>query len=163
MPNWCSNDLYIFGPNREDILNLVKSDDSFHPSVLTFQKIVPRPAILEGTISGSQTEASRKQGDQAFAETGFRDWYEWSCAKWGTKWDASRASLTVSPDELLYTFETAWAPPEPVIEALSKMFPLNEMKLCFFERGMAYQGRRVYLAGEAIETWDGKYNGSRGG
>lgn len=163
MPNWCANDLYIYGPNRDQILNLVKSDDPSDPEVFTFQKIIPRPAILDQTISGSQTEESLKARELAIRETGFPDWCEWSRVNWGTKWDACRASLSASPSRLKYTFETAWAPPEPVIRALSKMFPENRMKHCFFECGMAYQGRRVYLAGILLESKDDKYHGRRGG
>jgi len=162
MPNHCENDLYIFGPNREAIRDQLRSTEG-EPTPLTFRKIVPRPEILDHTISGSQTEESLKIQKQAIAETGYISWYEWSLAKWGTKWDAYRVTLSESQKRLKYKFETAWSPPEPVILALSKMFPKNKIKLCFFERGMAYQGRRVYLAGELIETWDGEYHGNRGG
>lgn len=167
MPNWCENDLYIIGPNRDLIVESVKTQglEELDPQarVFDFQSIIPRPKILDQTISGSQTKDSLIAGKQAMEETGYSDWYEWNCAKWGTKWNACDSVVHNSPKRLKFSFSTAWGPPTPVMVELSRKFPLNKMKHCFFECGMAYQGRRIYLAGELLETWDGEYHGSRGG
>lgn len=69
----------------------------------------------------------KKQIDRRLGETayqnqkqyGYTDWYGWSVAHWGTKWNAMDASIT---DHIL-SFQTAWAAPIPVIQKLAVMFP----------------------------------------
>jgi len=53
-----------------------------------------------------------------FVNHGFKYWYDWRIAKWGTKWNA--ANTTVDKEERRITFDTAWAAPLPVVEALAK-------------------------------------------
>ena len=51
---------------------------------------------------------------------GHKDWYSWSLANWGTKWNAySQFQI----EENIISFETAWATPYPLMEELSRMFP----------------------------------------
>lgn len=51
-------------------------------------------------------------------------WYEWCPKNWGTKWNAYDHSVEPQPDDLCEVrFDTAWAHPYPVIEALSAKFP----------------------------------------
>ena len=59
------------------------------------------------------------------AKTGFADWYDWSIANWGTKWNAyDHQRLT---DSAIY-FETAWSAPTPVLEAMAAKFPEVDWK-----------------------------------
>jgi hypothetical protein len=51
---------------------------------------------------------------------GHRDWYSWSNANWGTKWNAY--DTNESGDDGVY-FDTAWSNPYPVMEALSRKYP----------------------------------------
>ena len=55
---------------------------------------------------------------------GYSDWYLWSIAKWGTKWNACDVCM---PDAATYQFDTAWAAPVPILERLSKLFPNVEI------------------------------------
>ena len=50
---------------------------------------------------------------------GFVDWYDWRCAKWGTKWNVCHYRHQGGE----VWFETAWSHPWPVLEALSRQFP----------------------------------------
>lgn len=80
-------------------------------------------------------------------------WYGWANANWGTKWDAYDASpLGGSPEEgtLLYRFDTAWAPPVPVLLELSRRFPAVEMDLDWHEEG-GRSGRMVFRGGDYTE------------
>ena len=44
-------------------------------------------------------------------------WYHWCIENWGTKWDADILGLEVQDyDTLEISFNTAWSPPEGVIE-----------------------------------------------
>ena len=51
---------------------------------------------------------------------GHRDWYSWSNANWGTKWNAY--DTNENEDDGIY-FQTAWSNPFPVMEALSRKYP----------------------------------------
>lgn len=59
---------------------------------------------------------------------GYRDWYEWSYANWGTKWNGSDyEEIRVSNDLQGISFDTAWACPVPVLLELSKYTPIVVM------------------------------------
>jgi Ferredoxin-like domain in Api92-like protein len=75
-----------------------------------FNKIVPMPSnIFRGNL-----------GDAEKKIHGENNWYDWSVNNWGTKWNAVESQKI---DDYTVQFDTAWAMPEPVIKALSKMFP----------------------------------------
>lgn len=48
--------------------------------------------------------------------------YEWCVNNWGTKWDIGEPSYIsrISPTELFLNFNTAWAPPFGVFEAMKE-------------------------------------------
>jgi hypothetical protein len=76
-----------------------------------------------------------KQGELAMrleAEHGYTDWYDWSCANWGTKWNNAGDVMVDETPEVVngkpgltvqYCFDTAWDWPQPVLERLVEMFP----------------------------------------
>jgi len=105
------------------------------------------------------------------------DSYNWNIANWGTKWNAYDQEKT---DANTLVFNTAWAMPEPVIRALSEMFPDVTVKIKWADEDFAsncgeihYEGgREVFtdipedqskeayelafsiLGGEDMYTWD---------
>lgn len=80
---------------------------------------------------------------------GYQDWYSWSVANWGTKWNAYSAHST---DDGI-KFDTAWSTPFPVIQKLSEMFPNVEITLRFADEDFGHNcGEIVFLAGEAEEN-----------
>lgn len=84
------------GEKIRAIESLLKGEDS----PLDFNKIIPMP---------------KEQED---------NWYNWSIANWGTKWNAYDVTLATKGDwKLVYRFSTAWSIPEPVIKKLAEMFP----------------------------------------
>lgn len=50
-------------------------------------------------------------------EYGYDTWYDWSCDKWGTKWNA--CDVYTSNDVL--EFSTAWSCPFPVLDKLAEL------------------------------------------
>ena len=65
-----------------------------------------------------------KLGEKAYANTqkyGSKDWYDWRCANWGTKWNASETQIDWENREIF--FQTAWSAPTPIIFALHTHFP----------------------------------------
>lgn len=59
-----------------------------------------------------------------FKECGAKDWYDWSCANWGTKWNAYNTFLeTIDEYSVVLSFQTAWCGVPQIIEKLTEMFP----------------------------------------
>jgi len=80
---------------------------------------------------------------------GHKDWYSWSCANWGTKWNAySQEDHGVNK----ITFDTAWSAPFPVIEKLSEMFPEVKIILRYADEDFGQNcGEVVLLGGNCID------------
>lgn len=82
MPNWCDNDLYITGKRRKEALDSLKTDKE----AVDFNKVIPMPAILEETVSGSgYSDEQALKNRTAHFITGYSSWFDWSVDKWGTK------------------------------------------------------------------------------
>jgi hypothetical protein len=68
----------------------------------------------------------------AYEQTGFISWYDWSIENWGTKWNSYELHMVRSGSgTLCFSFQTAWAPPLPVLNRLRQMYP----KLTFQVKG----------------------------
>jgi hypothetical protein len=84
-------------------------------------------------------------------------WYNWNVAHWGTKWSAGDAHIERHKDtHITYHFDTAWAPPMPVVEALAEQFPTLSFEFSFCEGGMGFAGRAIYTGGTLLseESYD---------
>ena len=114
MPNWCSNRVFIDGSQKE----LDRFDDYVGTDKARFQlnKIIPMPEnIYQGNLGEKE---KRKYGD--------KNWYDWSVQHWGTKWEIDPRSIEIEdsgPEEVTYSFETAWGPPFHVHNHLVEEFP----------------------------------------
>ena len=91
------------------------------------------------------------QGKQALDNSdkhGFKDWYTWSIANWGTKWNAY--SISEVDDSIM--FDTAWSTPLPIIEELSSMFPNVKITLEFADEDFGHNcGQVVFLDGNTTD------------
>jgi hypothetical protein len=79
---------------------------------------------------------------------GFKDWYDWASAHWGTKWNAYCIE-TISENEIVFT--TAWGPPYPVLETLSLMFPSVKLEIEYEVEGDPNCGVIEFANGEKEE------------
>lgn len=68
-------------------------------------------------------------------ETGYKSWYDWSIANWGTKWNAYDATFTGEGDAAELRFETAWSVPLPILVALAKAEPALTFSYWAFDEG----------------------------
>jgi len=99
-------------------------------------KFIPGAMVVEPLV-----ERYRKRGDlddvvglgerciKNLETCGHTDWYEWSCANWGTKWNA--CSSYVDGNSIF--FDTAWSPPLPILQKLSEMHPEHSFLYSFSE------------------------------
>lgn len=79
---------------------------------------------------------------------GAETWYEWCPKNWGTKWNAYSCIGGMAGRDLIYHFETAWAPPEPVINKLAEMFPEVRICLIWCDEGDDDQHREYWEDGK---------------
>lgn len=162
MPNWCENRLQISAPI--EMMTEIRKKIATEDGKLTFTKLIPMPAILERTTSGSKDfdgtihkswtwddlpDGKRKDRpftdeEQAEVEaTGFTSWYDWSIENWGTKWDVNPNEVDQLGDQEDYLelhFNTAWSPPVPWVKALREAFPDAEITAFYDEPGMQAAG-----------------------
>lgn len=118
MPNHVENHL-IFDCSQErfqEILRAIcyeETSDSEKTGLGTFDfsKLIPMPDyIYRGNLG---TEEKQLYGKN--------NWYDWSIANWGTKWNSYENFY--DEDMKTLSFQTAWSAPRPVIKQLAKRFP----------------------------------------
>ena len=92
-----------------------------------------------------------KSNEQTY---GHRTWYSWAIENWGTKWNAY--SIDLLPPNVI-RFDTAWSTPEPIIKALSKMFPDYKFEIEWADEDTGYNvGRAVFENGKIISVYQPK-------
>ncbi len=152
MPNWTSNIIRAEGPEADlrEFLETVRGPTA---AAFDFNRIVPMPPMLRHTAKGGREFDGKRYenwyvidpdlsyGDPGhehnerpltpdelvtLRDIGYSDWYEWSLANWGTKWNAFRPSFHELPEEdgaVEVTFDTAWTAPFPIFKKLATLFP----------------------------------------
>ena len=168
MPNWVFNQLTIEG-SEEDIakvkaqlnkpfttqLSEDKEPTLYSNPVIAFWNIIAPPEDKIEEYFGVHGYADgEKQGDTEY------NWYNFNRTKWGTKWDIGVADKVRYPEtelkeetnnKLHYKFDTAWSPPTPAIEELSRQYPELEITLSYEEEG-EWGGEIEYLDGEEVSV-----------
>ena len=174
MPNHCHNDLWIDGTKEvvDAVLAFIGADAS--PPRVDFVAIVPTP-FAERTADAetmSEEDFRAKHGVPLGCLGG--DEYNWRCDNCGTKWGAYDVARRDYDGRVCVTFQTAWAPPLPVIAALHRRFPEAALSMEYFERGMPFAGGVTFQRKEYAEAgWEpgvpesewktDDYQGTRGG
>lgn len=115
MPNYVTNIVHFQGDaERIASMRAAVQDDQYGLYGIDFGKIIPMPGNLYmGSIGPTERQLYGKN-----------NWYDWSRANWGTKWNAFRfedESDSYSPSQI--RFITANGAPHPVLQKLSEMYP----------------------------------------
>lgn len=130
MPNWCSNNLRVYGPET-DVARFKEQATGYSPwehvmnqkqSVLNFHSLVPVPPEI--------------------LEAGYNDaGYNWEREQWGCKWGACEPELVDEWEgHLHYSFETAWTPPLVFLEKVARPWPMLKFLLDYEELSMGFKG-----------------------
>jgi hypothetical protein len=148
MPNWTSNIVRAEGDEHDiaSFLDAVKTQDE----IFDFNRIIPMPEILKHTASGQRKIGPKTvtswyvinhkeplpsdddvrlftpEEQAALAEIGHQDWYSWSNANWGTKWNACHTEITekcLNNTWVEIRFDTAWDAPLPIFHHMFESFP----------------------------------------
>jgi hypothetical protein len=144
VPNWCSNRLTVSGERDEVIrfLEIVGNGNSLLVDAqLAARAIDPDK---EQQISAAVIQCSKL--DDMFSFNGHvpepelegDGWYNWRIENWGTKWDASDASLgemnTVDDQSSVeFYFQTPWGPAADWLIAVAKAHPTLQLEMVWNE------------------------------
>lgn len=165
MPNHCESDLKVNGSKKdiEAFFAAVKSDDK----LIDANKILPYPKVYADADENAAVWR-KSNPDKSFADApkdGYNSGgYEWCVSNWGTKWGMYDFSeIETGKTFANVSFQSAWAPPLPLILKASEMFPEIVLTLRYFERGAGYKGVLKVQAGNVLLQSDTTYSGQRGG
>lgn len=155
MPNWCENNLSIYGSveDMNKILSVMKKEDGEY-SIL--EALYPTPEELNiGNVSFNPDEQQIANQEKY----GYKSWYDWRIDKWGCKWPESELFLgqeyTLNDNGngvIAFNFETPWGPPIEAFNKISQDYPNLLFCLYYEEPGMGFCGKNVWAKGECIES-----------
>ena len=150
MPNWCYNRITVYGQDENSEKKLKEIEKIFE-SKEPFNEIYPIPDFK--TIPNEKGELPKLEqklnpDGSIFYETyNFPDgknddrWYMWCVNNWGTKWDIGDVGIEYEDSEILaLTFNTAWSPPEGIVEKLREKYPELSFQCFYDEPGMEAAG-----------------------
>ena len=89
---------------------------------------------------------------------GAKNWYDWCCKNWGTKWDIDGTGDRHGDEHASYYFDSAWSPPIEAFLKISGDFPGLSFDLEYFEPGMAFCGRMTIENGEVVDEIDHNFS-----
>ncbi len=146
MPNYAENKLTISGaPGRlAELQAFIAGEDEYGKLTFDFEKVIPTPEELANATSSHPPSADAARLKATY---GFPSWYEFRIEQWGTKWNIREDTLSVKEEgddqdpflrKLTLTFDTAWAPPTGIIEALGRKFTDLKFELYACDPGMDY-------------------------
>ena len=165
MPNWCSNMLQVSG-EKKSLENFLEKYGKF-----TFSLVRPIPSDFVGVHSGfnkidgkeythwryitldnGEEKAVGISAEELSAwneKWGASGWYDWCIANWGTKWDIQPSPFEEEGSGIYQiSFDTAWAPPTPIVFALAQEFPSLNFEHYYAEPGCAFAGLDSYADGD---------------
>jgi len=129
MPNWCANNVTI---THDDPAKLNELRDAYKRGEL-MEHFLPTPKDENGELD--------------------KDWYDWRCDNWGTKWDVGGETEFVDRRDhntVVLSFDSAWAPPIMFYEFMKRKHGFD-IRASYFEPGMAF-------CGEWIDGMDNYYD-----
>lgn len=148
MPNHVTNIIYVSGNEKtiNKYFSLVKSEPATpkdEQRAFDFEKIIPMPKhIFRGNLGPKEEAQYGKENC----------WYEWSINNWGTKWNCYNISID---DDGGICFDTAWATPIPIFEALSKRFKSLKFEVHYADEDMGNNCGIITLkGGKVIDHWE---------
>ena len=141
MPNWCNNSVTL---KHKDPAMIERAYKALCKGEF-LQEFIPCPQALRDTVAGfkGEDERAEHEAQQArnIAEHGYKDWYDWQIANWGTKWDVGGDDGLIqllSENSIDASFDSAWSPPTTAYEKLAAMGFI--IKAYYNEPGMAFCG-----------------------
>jgi Ferredoxin-like domain in Api92-like protein len=157
MPNHCSQILEFSNNSKKSLVKAIKpylSVGANKEPFLDFEKILPMPEGIKKVaelssidwVMKNMTEIEKQEMQETVdalkeeneKKYGYKDWYDWSCGNWGTKWNSYGNRIEEEAPSQIF-FETAWAPAIPVIDKLAKLLK-EDLRLAYLDEGHMFIG-----------------------
>lgn len=151
MPNYCYTQLEVTGP-EDDIARFRNgirfADNCFH----ILDSYYPTPAdLLDIPAFGGNDDALHAVYDRNLHRHGFRSWYDWRIAHYGSKWpDCDTTLEDESPNRLYFHLSSAWSPLNEGFQHISTMFPTLGFVLSYEDEGGFFVGASAFLGGDVL-------------
>lgn len=130
MPNWCSNEVVVTGPEEHirEFLSSI-SNEGKDPQWSILENLYPPPG---------------------------GEWnYSWCIDNWGSKWGDCHTFVTIYPNgTLLLSFDSAWGPCIEGFDYIAEEFPELGFSYIFWEMGMMFEGRYAWKKGRRYAQID---------
>lgn len=165
MPNWCYNYMTVNGPKPElrrfvKAITIDKVSDPMSDETYDMNQLVPldpRATVVRTTErvnDKGETETSTYSVFADISHDGF-DGYGHANQLWGSKWGAVHIEID-DPDSfpkntLSIRYESAWCPPDRLIEQISRQFPKLTFGTVSTEESDAFAVWSVIHNGEIVE------------
>ena len=149
MPNWTDVRVSVTHKDKFVMDRLEEILDRGEP----FDQIIPMPLALRDTVSPDpKPDSPNYKGEQPVVD-GHTNWYDWSVANWGTKWDVPQGDIVldrIDDHTMDFTLQTAWSPPIPVFDYLVNEYEYS-IHAVYLDEGHMYVGE--YIDGDE-ENYD---------
>ena len=145
MPNHVTNIVRVSGdPEKVKAMFEDIKDDKIGLGSIDFNKVIPMPEhIFRGNLGMAEREKYGKD-----------NWYDWSIAHCGTKWNSYGYDGAYTPQDFdgeHIEFQTAWSRPESVIAALAAKYPDLSFEHKWADEDFGYNvGHLEYEDGEEM-------------
>ena len=168
MPNWCYNNMDIYGESSE-LQKFVEATKIVGEDGITeygLSQLFPIPQELVDTTSGWHSDPDEQAKQTAkeeanIAKYGYKDWYDWACDpdNWGTKWGDSDFDwrsfgdeTMVAPEETYISayYQTAWSPADGLIRNISAKFPSLTFSVVSTEESDAFACYSIFRDGKLL-------------
>jgi len=140
MPNHITNILDVTGPLKEiirfkkTVCHFEVAPDGTRERIFDFNMTVTMPKELN--VESSSNKKMLPVYKANIAKFGYKDWFDWNIAKWGTKWNSfDLDKLKRIPNGSRFRFDTASTPPSVWIVTTAKLFPSLKFKDTWFNEG----------------------------
>ena len=140
MPNWCTNEVDIYGGDNLEQFKQFVDECIVMDFKLEFEKVIPYPPEAPSRDDLTPDSTMEEQMNHPYQKW-FNDFgYDWCIDNWGTKWAASEQDGDVLEDEAHLVFDTAWGPPVGIYNKLVEKYPDLSITWFYKEEGMEISG-----------------------
>ena len=151
MPNWCDNNVTIYGTKEKiaQIRSVIKNYNQGE-TVGFLGYCVPEPDYtvtpVAKTFPEIAAEYAKSEEERELAiknEPSIREdsWWDWRVQNWGTKWEVDIECISDDDDFISLSFVSAWSPPIEAYRTLLNHPGITGIEASYYEPGCDFVGR----------------------
>lgn len=153
------------------ILTRTDEGDGDKDTIFNFNAVIPMPeelnidstssieeylktGIVPAYITDDNREGFLAQCEQAKRNLemyGYKDWYDWRRAKWGTKWNGFHLQV-LSEDTIM--FDTEWCTPMGIWYAIAEQYPELQFNIKYADEDSGYNAGEIDINSGEVEHYE---------